>query len=129
MTENLTDRTGAPMSVELRHGNPISAFTVSLGTGEPVGKAQFIDGAGSEPERVFFHTEVDEAYGGRGLGVLLVRESLRASREAGITVVPVCPLFARHLETHGEAYIAAGGTFRRPKPADLARVRAAVTGG
>ncbi len=70
--------------------------------GSPVGVAEFVDiGAGPSGEpaaRVFFHTEVDPAYGGRGLAGVLVTEALDATREEGLRIVPVCPfvkLFVR----------------------------------
>ncbi|MGZ8178423.1 GNAT family N-acetyltransferase [Williamsia sp. SKLECPSW1] len=65
--------------------------------GTVVGSAHYRDHAG---RRIFFHTEVDEAYGGRGLGTILVRESLDAMRAAAIRVVPVCPLFAAFVDKH-----------------------------
>ncbi|MDJ1113906.1 GNAT family N-acetyltransferase [Microbacterium dauci] len=43
------------------------------------------------------HTEVDPAFGGRGLGGILVRDALAdlAAREQ--TVVPVCPFVVKYL--------------------------------
>ncbi len=107
------------MTVELLTGSPISSYLVTLDDGSAAGRADFVEPPGAD-ERIFFHTEVAEEFGGRGLAGLLVREALADSIRAGVTVVPVCPLFARQLREHGDEYAARGGVFRRPRPADLA---------
>lgn len=57
---------------------------------------------------------------------LLLAEALADSVRRKLTVVPVCPLFARHLKAHGDAFEAAGGAFRRPNRNDLALVARAA---
>jgi predicted GNAT family acetyltransferase len=52
--------------------------------------------------RVFFHTEVDPAYEGQGLGSRLVVKALGDMREQGVPVVPLCPFFARYIRRHPE---------------------------
>ncbi|GAB3474389.1 GNAT family N-acetyltransferase [Nocardiopsis coralliicola] len=126
MAEQRTDRTGAPVSIALDETRAISAYTVHVDAGALAGRADFVDPPGSGGERVFFHTEVDPEFGGRGLAGLLVREALADSVRRNITVVPVCPLFAKHLKEHGEEYTAGGGQFRRPRPADLELVKQTV---
>jgi len=118
MIQELKDRTGQPVTVGVSTGDPVNAYTVSFGDAEPVGRAYFVDSPKADHERIFFHTEVDAQYGGRGLAGLLVREALAESIREGITVVPVCPLFARHLAEHGNEFVAAGGAYRMPTPAD-----------
>lgn len=51
---------------------------------------------------VFTHTEVDPAYGGRGLGSTLARHALDDVRSRGLRVVPECPFIARYIERHPE---------------------------
>ncbi|MFH5821678.1 GNAT family N-acetyltransferase [Georgenia sp. AZ-5] len=70
-----------------------------LAGGEVAGFTQFLDGAG---RRIFFHTEVREAYAGQGVGGRLVEAALRRSREEGLRVVPVCPYVAAYLRRHPE---------------------------
>lgn len=123
MMQQLHDKTGAPVTVSLDTDGAIQAYIVSSADGSPVGRAQFFDTPEVEGERIFFHTEVDQAVSGRGLAGLLVREALADSIRAGATVVPVCPLFARYLRTHGDQFVADGGKFRKPTPADFALVR------
>jgi hypothetical protein len=48
----------------------------------------------------FTHTEIDDAYGGRGLGGTLARAALDAARARGLAVVPQCPFIRRWIERH-----------------------------
>ncbi|MGW0708332.1 GNAT family N-acetyltransferase [Streptomyces sp. NPDC002643] len=53
-------------------------------------------------QRVFFHTEIDEAFAGQGLGAQLVQHALADARESGQRIVPVCPYVAKFLKRHDE---------------------------
>lgn len=53
--------------------------------------------ADAEGRIVFPHTEVDPAFGGRGLGSLLVGGAMADEAARGETVVPVCPFVAKYL--------------------------------
>ncbi|WP_327111931.1 N-acetyltransferase [Streptomyces sp. NBC_01341] len=53
-------------------------------------------------QRVFFHTEIDDAFAGQGLASVLVREALNDVRTSGRRIVPVCPYVAKFLKKHGE---------------------------
>ena len=128
MTTTLTDTTGTPVQITLEDRDPIGSYTVRLEDGSAVGRADFVDAPGAGRPRIFFHTEVDERFGGRGLAGLLVREALDDSVRRSITVVPVCPVFARHLQKHGSEYSARGGVFRKPRPDDIELVTRAVRG-
>ncbi|MFF6794154.1 GNAT family N-acetyltransferase [Streptomyces filamentosus] len=55
-----------------------------------------------EDRRVFFHTEVDDAYAGQGLASVLVTQALDDVRAAGMRIVPVCPYVAKFLKKHEE---------------------------
>ncbi|GHH01216.1 GNAT family N-acetyltransferase [Streptomyces lanatus] len=54
------------------------------------------------PQRVFFHTEIDDAYAGQGLAVELVQKALDDVRASGKRIVPVCPYVAKFLKRHEE---------------------------
>ena len=90
----LTDKTGAPVTVAREDVK----FTVAV-EGKTVGLAAFGDRDG---QRVFSHTEVDEAYGGRGLATVLVSEALAATRAEGLRIVAVCPMVAAYVTKHHE---------------------------
>ncbi|WP_265523186.1 GNAT family N-acetyltransferase [Oerskovia flava] len=129
MTHELTDRNGDPVTVGIEPGRPISAYVVRIADGSAVGRVDFIDPPAADHERIVFHTEVDAEFGGRGLAGVLVSAALDDSIRNGLTVVPVCPLFARHLTRHGDEFVARGGVFRKPTSADITVVTRAVRGG
>ncbi|MFG6402290.1 GNAT family N-acetyltransferase [Microbacterium sp. P04] len=49
---------------------------------------------------VMTHTQIDPAWGGRGLGSTLVKEALTDLAARGIAVVPQCPFVAAYLQDH-----------------------------
>ncbi|MFC3572376.1 GNAT family N-acetyltransferase [Streptomyces yaanensis] len=53
-------------------------------------------------QRVFYHTEVDDAFAGQGLASQLVQQALTDVRDAGKRIVPVCPYVAKFLKRHDE---------------------------
>ncbi len=53
----------------------------------------------------FTHTEVDDAYGGQGLGSKLARGALDGARGAGLAVLPPCPFIARYIKKHPQPYL------------------------
>ncbi|MFE0380612.1 GNAT family N-acetyltransferase [Streptomyces inhibens] len=53
-------------------------------------------------QRVFYHTEIDDAFAGQGLASLLVQQALTDVRAAGKRIVPVCPYVAKFLKKHDE---------------------------
>ncbi|MFE6667208.1 GNAT family N-acetyltransferase [Streptomyces sp. NPDC057697] len=53
-------------------------------------------------QRVFYHTEIDDAFAGRGLASVLVTEALDDVRDSGLRIVPVCPYVAKYLKKHEE---------------------------
>lgn len=64
-----TDKTGAEATVTAEDGK----YTIAV-DGETVGLAAVADRG---EQRVFYHTEVDERFGGRGLATILIHEALR----------------------------------------------------
>ena len=51
---------------------------------------------------VFPHTEVEPQMRGRGLGAILIKETLDDVRRTGRTVVPACWFVADFIESHPE---------------------------
>jgi uncharacterized protein len=90
----LTDKTGAPVTVSREPHE----FTISV-EGKPVGLEAFAERDG---QRVFYHTEIDDAFGGRGLGTVLIAEALAATRAEGLRIVAVCPMVAAYVKKHPE---------------------------
>jgi predicted GNAT family acetyltransferase len=73
-------------------------FTISV-DGKSVGLEAFAERDG---QRVFYHTEIDDAFGGRGLGTVLISEALAATRADGLRIVAVCPMVAAYVKKHPE---------------------------
>ncbi len=48
----------------------------------------------------FTHTEIGPAYEGQGLGSVLARAALDATRGGGEQVVPLCPFIAGYIRRH-----------------------------
>ncbi|MFC8594941.1 GNAT family N-acetyltransferase [Streptomyces atroolivaceus] len=80
-------------NVDARHRYEI------LVDGEGAGFTAYRDRDG---QRVFFHTEIDDAFAGQGLASVLVREALSDVRSSGGRIVPVCPYVAKFLKKHEE---------------------------
>ncbi|MFE4412961.1 GNAT family N-acetyltransferase [Streptomyces sp. NPDC093064] len=53
-------------------------------------------------QRVFYHTEIDDAFAGQGLASQLVQQALTDVRNSGKRIVPVCPYVAKFLKRHDE---------------------------
>ncbi|MGW6379331.1 GNAT family N-acetyltransferase [Rhodococcus sp. NPDC055112] len=73
-------------------------YEVRLGT-ELAGFTEYLD---RDSQRIFFHTEIGEQYGGRGLASLLIHDALAATVGRGKRIVPVCPFVAGYLEKHDD---------------------------
>ena len=91
MTEP-TDKTGAPVRIA-RAGD---TFTVEV-DGQTVGLTRFVE---RDDDRVFVHTEVEPAFGGRGLATVLIANALATTRADGRRIVAVCPMVAAYLKKH-----------------------------
>ncbi|MGV9801006.1 GNAT family N-acetyltransferase [Mycobacterium sp. NPDC003449] len=89
MPEN-TDGTDVRQVAEAQHYE----ITVS---GEHAGLAAYVD---REDQRIFYHTEIDDAFGGRGLAAVLVSAALTDARAAGKRIVAVCPYVAKYVSRH-----------------------------
>lgn len=86
------------MDTTVRRTSGPDRFEISL-DGDAVGLARFVD---TEGRRVFFHTEVDQAHSGEGLGGTLVQGALEATRAEGLRVVAVCPFVQKYVDSHEE---------------------------
>ncbi|WIM86634.1 GNAT family N-acetyltransferase [Candidatus Mycobacterium wuenschmannii] len=89
-----TDKTGAEATVSATDGK----YTIAV-DGRTVGLEAVADRG---EQRVFYHTEIDEEFGGRGLATILIGEALAATRAEGKRVVPVCPTVGEYIKKHAE---------------------------
>jgi uncharacterized protein len=89
-----TDKTGATTTVTKETGR----FTISV-DGTVAGFTEIKDGDG---QRMFPHTEVDDAFQGRGLASILIGEALQQTKDAGLRIVPVCSMVQDYVKKHPE---------------------------
>jgi uncharacterized protein len=73
-----------------------SRFEIDLGDGS-YAIAEYRLGHG---RIAFTHTEVPQAYGGRGIATALIRFALQSARERGLKVAPICPFVAAYITAH-----------------------------
>lgn len=91
----MDDQTGgAPEKIEVFEEPDKSRYVVTV-DGARAGLAAYrvIDGV-----VVFTHTEIDDAFGGRGLAKKLAVTSLDEQRERGNKVVPLCPFYGGFID-------------------------------
>lgn len=53
----------------------------------------------------FPHTEIDPAFGGKGVGTALVEFALDDAKANGLVVAPTCPFVARAISKKPEKYL------------------------
>lgn len=94
MSADHTDSTGAQAVVAAGDHR----FTITV-DGRQVGLIDFYDHDGV---RTFTHTEVDPAFGGRGLATILVGEALRAARDADLRIASQCSMVTQYIGKHPE---------------------------
>ena len=68
-------------------------------SGVVAGFVEYVDHRGA---RLLFHTEVDDAVEGQGIGSTLARESIEQALAAGTSVETSCPFLKRWVEKHPE---------------------------
>ena len=70
---------------EIWVADELAGFTVYQGLGQTLS---------------FVHTEIDDRFGGQGLGSALIRSALDSVRARGAAVLPYCPFVKRFIEKH-----------------------------
>ncbi|MBA3907404.1 MAG: N-acetyltransferase [Pseudonocardiales bacterium] len=86
----------AQAGVEVVDAPERSRFEISV-DGVLAGSAYYV----LRPGRITFtHTEIDDAYGGRGLGGQLARAALDAARTRRLAVRPDCPFIKGWIAKH-----------------------------
>lgn len=112
--------------ITIRHNRGRSRFEVLDGD-RVIGKAAYQEYAGGsrpDPQRIFYHTVIEDEYGGQGLGGRLASQALRETADDGIRIVPVCPYIKSYLDKHPEF----GGSVTGPAPEHLEFLRARLEG-
>ncbi len=92
----MTHESTASEITTVRRNEETSRYEILVGD-EVAGFTEF-----KEKNGVFLfpHTEVDPAFGGRGLGSILVAGAMADSAARGDTVVPICPFVVKYLRAN-----------------------------
>ncbi|MDE0804893.1 MAG: GNAT family N-acetyltransferase [Acidimicrobiales bacterium] len=64
--------------------------------------AGFVEYERRDGKIIFPHTEVDDAFGGQGVGSALARTALDTALTDGEAIVPLCPFIAGYIDRHSE---------------------------
>ena len=94
----------APQTAEASVQSPaaIAPASASGKSAAPAGKSPARISVFASANRAFVHTEIDSAYEGKGLGKVLVREALDATRDVKLGVLPFCPFVHRYVDKNPE---------------------------
>src|SRR3546814_12017654 len=85
--------------------NPAKSRYEALVDGEVAGFVEYrIDGDAID----MHHTEVSDAYEGKGVGSRLAKGALDAVRERGLSVIPTCPFIKRYIERQARKSVVSG---------------------
>jgi predicted GNAT family acetyltransferase len=68
-----------------------------------IGKTEYVPASSpADQERIFYHTEVSDAYAGKGLAAVLAKHALDDTIAAGLTIIPVCPYIRSYIRRHAD---------------------------
>lgn len=88
--------TGTETEIQVAKHQEEAHFALTV-DGKPAGLAEYIEETG---HRTFVHTEVDDAFAGRGLAAVLIRQALDATREDRLRIRATCPYVQKFLTEH-----------------------------
>jgi hypothetical protein len=99
MTDQMTDNGATPsQSTTVDRVDEKNRYELRI-DGQVVGFAAYQD---KGDQRVFYHTEINEAFSGRGLSTILITQAVTDARNTGKRIVPVCSFVAGFLKKHPE---------------------------
>ncbi|MBO1266642.1 GNAT family N-acetyltransferase [Arthrobacter cavernae] len=84
----------------INHNTEWERFEV-LSDGRVIGKAAYKDYDDGR-QRIFYHTVINEEYGGQGLAGKLATEALDQTVAAGMKIVPVCAFIKKFVAKYPE---------------------------
>ncbi|MCA4133981.1 GNAT family N-acetyltransferase [Arthrobacter sp. M4] len=88
--------------ITIQHNPERERFEVLI-AGNVIGKAAYKTfDSGEKVQRIFYHTVINEEYGGQGLAGKLATVALDETVAAGLRIVPVCPFIKKFLTKHPE---------------------------
>lgn len=91
-----------PQTITARHAPDNHCYEL-LDGGAAIGKSEYVPASSvADRERIFYHTEISDAYAGQGLAAVLAKYALNDTIAAGLTIIPVCPYIKSWIRRHPE---------------------------
>lgn len=90
--------TGSTVQSKVARNDDRQRYEIFYGD-DLAGFAEYLERA---DRTVFTHTEVDSAFGGKGLGGKLAEHAVRDTIDRGRTIVPRCEFIKAYLDKHPE---------------------------
>ncbi|MBF6623414.1 MAG: N-acetyltransferase [Pseudomonas stutzeri] len=81
---------------KVRHDEEQQRYVLEI-NGQLLGFAQYHE---EGDRQIFTHTEIDDSLSGKGMGSMLVRESLDDARQRGKRIVPACEFIGAYVKKH-----------------------------
>jgi len=81
---------------KVRHDEEQQRYVLEI-NGQLLGFAQYHE---EGDRQIFTHTEIDDSLSGKGMGSMLVRESLDDARQRDKRIVPVCEFIGAYVKKH-----------------------------
>lgn len=81
---------------KVRHDEEQQRYVLEI-NGQLLGFAQYHE---EGDRQIFTHTEIDDSLSGKGMGSMLVRDSLDDARQRGKRIVPVCEFIGAYVKKH-----------------------------
>ena len=107
----------APTPVTTRHNPEQTRVEAVLDSGHVPGFSEYDTPA--EGVYRFFHTEVDDEYGGQGVAKQIAAGAIDVARTEGVKVLPKCSFIRRHMREHEDTHdLLAPGATLEPDPED-----------
>jgi predicted GNAT family acetyltransferase len=88
-----------PMSLTVSENTDRHRYEAHDDSGVVPGFVEYVDHRGT---RLLFHTEVDDAFEGQGVGSTLARSALDQAIASGLQVRVTCPFLVEWVEQHPE---------------------------
>ena len=85
------------MTLTVRENADAHRYEASDDSGVVAGFVEYVDHRGI---RLLFHTEVDDAFEGRGVGSTLAREAIEQASDTGLEVHVSCPFIKAWVAKH-----------------------------
>jgi predicted GNAT family acetyltransferase len=83
--------------LEVVHNSEKKRFEIQIG--DQIAMVKYVMGS---KEIIFTHTEVPEAFEGRGIAGKIAKAAIEYAKDQGMRIRPMCPYIAEYIKRHPE---------------------------